>query len=205
MISKLFQTIEDIIPKIEGWCSVERASDLASLIVGTKPELSVCIGVWGGRDTFACALAHKYNNFGKVIGVDPWLSKISIDDQRNENEKFWGKQEFHDLVYNQFLENLKKLNVNDYIHILKNSSNDVESPREIGLLIVDGNHGSQAIRDVNKFAINVNLGGFCYMDDINWDGGNVIQAIKVLESIGFEKIYNRDTGAFFQRKKLNVI
>lgn len=200
-LSNLFQQLETLIPSLDGWCTVERACELAAIVVGLKPQTTVCLGVWGGRDTFALALAHRHNGIGKVIAIDPWKAEASVVGQHGEDAKWWGNQESHDLIYNRFMATVQNLNIADYIDVRRQRSDDVTPPRNVGLLIIDGNHGPQSIKDVERFAKHVHVGGYVYMDDLAWSGGSVAQAAQNLQAMGFRNLYQRDTGAFFQATK----
>lgn len=196
---ELFAKIEQLIPTLDGWCTPQRACELAAIVVGLKPQLTVCVGVWGGRDTFAMALAHKFNCRGKVMAIDPWSASASVQGQSGPDAQWWSSQERHDYVYGQFFANVQRLELSEQIDIRKSKASLVEPPSDIGLLIVDGNHGPESISDVERFAPNVSRGGIVYCDDIGWSGGSVQEAVALLQRMGFRDLYARDTGAFFQR------
>lgn len=201
MISDLFRQIEERLPPLDGWCTVERAGELAAAVVALRPLQSVVIGVWGGRDTFALAMAHKAIGHGRVWAIDPWSAKASVDGQAGANKEWWSDQAKHDLVYNRFMENLVDFGLTEFVTVFREKSDRVSPPTGIGVLVSDGNHGPQAIRDVERFAPNVVPGGIAYLDDIHWDGGAVGDSIDKLRKIGFKDLYTRDTGAFFQRSR----
>lgn len=198
----VIKEIADLIPTLDGWCTPERACELAAIVIGLKPQTSVCIGVWGGRDTFALAMAHRFNGFGRCVAIDPWQAKASIVGQDKENAAWWGNQQMHDEVYGKFIANVAKLGLDEWMKVYKQTAAEVLAPKSIGLLIVDGNHGPDSIADVNHFAPNVTIGGVAYLDDINWPSGDVAEAVKRLISFGFTELYNRDTGEFFQRTQI---
>jgi hypothetical protein len=199
MSEKLFKQLADLIPVIDGWCSVERAQDLAMAVLLLRPQVSICVGVWGGRDTFALALAHQAIGSGRVIAIDPWSAPASVDGQGAADAEWWGSQERHDLVYRRFMDNRRMLGLEGVIDVRRQSSNDVE-PVECGVFISDGNHGPQAISDVERFAPGVQAGGIAYLDDLNWSGGAVLESVERLKAMGFVELFKRDTGAFFQRR-----
>lgn len=201
MTHALFQRIESIIPTIDGWCSPERACELAALVVGLKPKVTCCLGVWGGRDTFALALAHQHNGFGRVLAIDPFAAAASVDGQAGANLDWWSSQERHEIVLDRFTKNIDEFGLRQWIEFRRAKSSEVQPPDEIGALIVDGNHGPESISDVEKWAPRVVLGGVTYCDDIHWDGGAVAQAVEQLRKMGFVQLYERDSGAFFQRIK----
>lgn len=201
---ELYQDIAELMPSLDGWCSPERAVDLAKLVVENEIGTSVVLGVWGGRDTFALAMAHRHIGKGKVLAVDPWQATASAIGQTGANAEWWADQQKHDLVYGRFMDNMKALGLEEWIDVRRAKSAEVEPPKDIGLLIVDANHGPDSIADVNKWAPNVALKGFCYADDIAWEGGSVVIAVKHLHALGFAKMFDRDTGVFLQRTKLSL-
>ena len=76
---------------------------------------------------------------------------------------------------------------------------EATAPKHVQVLVVDGNHGPDSIADVEKWAPRVVRNGYVYMDDLNWTGGAVQRAVERLKTFGFEHMFDRDTGAFFQR------
>ena len=75
-------------------------------------------------------------------------------------------------------------------------------PAGISLAHIDGNHGDQAINDVERFAPNVRVGGIVILDDFHWSSGSVKRGGARLEEMGFKPLYDIDTVSFgrvFQR------
>jgi hypothetical protein len=198
-LSDLFLELERFIPSLDGWCTTQRACELAALVVGMRPRQTVCIGVWGGRDTMALALAHKYIEYGKVMAIDPWEAAASKESQEGVNAEWWGQQHIHDMVYEKFMAMKSSMGIDPYIEVVRARARTVTPPADIGVLVVDGNHGPEAIVDVDRFGPMVCRGGIAYCDDIQWTGGSVIEAVRRLQGFGFTKMHDRDTGAFFQR------
>lgn len=201
MSGYLFNEIESVIPTLDGWCTVDRACELAALVVGTRPQTTALLGTWGGRDTFALAMAHRRNKLGKVICCDPYQAAASVEGQGGKDAEWWSNQQMHDLVYQRFLDNIARLGLTPWIEFHKKRAADVAPPAHIGVLVVDGNHGPESIADVKRWAPHVPVGSWVYADDINWSGGAVKEAVAKLLKMGFVQRYERDTGAFFQRVK----
>lgn len=201
MSAALFATIARVNPTLHGWCTDQRAFETAAVVLATRPANVTVIGVWGGRDTIAAALACQAINSGVVVAIDPWSAQASVEGQLSEADaKWWGEQEKHDAVYRSFIKHINDLGLAPkWIDVRRARSDQVEPADGIGLLISDGNHGSQAIRDIERYAPRVNIGGFAYLDDLNWTGGAVLESVKVLQGFGFREIGKRDTGAWFQR------
>ena len=197
--SELFTEIERVVPAIDGWCVAEKACDFAAIILALRPEVSCEIGVWGGRGTFAMALAHRFIGKGKVIAVDPWKATDSVLGQEGANAAWWSDQPKHDLVYRRFMANVKAFELEPWIDVRRQRSDEFTLPAAAGLIVTDGNHGEQAIADVERLAPIVPTGGIIYLDDLNWSGGHVQGAAARLLAAGFVELFKRDQGAFFQR------
>lgn len=194
----LFSHLESLIPSLDGWCTVERAQMLAASVLTLRPNLTIVLGVWGGRDTFAMALAHKQLGHGKVIAVDPWHSGASVQGQVGEHKAFWSNQESHDEVYKKFMANRESLGLTDFVQVERMQS-DYFDPVDAGIIIIDGNHGPQAATDARRYAPKVIMGGLLYLDDLEWPNGGVGDAEKFALSAGFKKLGNQDGGRFYQR------
>lgn len=199
MIADLFRKIEEVYPSITGWCSLQRAEELACMVVALRPNLSCCVGVWGGRETIVMALAHQAIGCGKVLAVDPWAAAASVQGQDGANEAWWAEQAKHDVVYDAFIAKVNELGLNGWIDIRRNRSDGIVVPPNISVIVIDGNHGPQAVEDVQRYTPSVPIGGFVYFDDLHWSGGHVEKAAELAVQLGFQKLHSRDTGAFFQR------
>ncbi len=200
-MTKLFAQIDSVLATLEGWgwCSQEKAYALASAVITMRPEIVIEVGVWGGRSLFPMALACQAVKKGKVIGIDPWVGAASVQGQINPlDRKFWSEVD-HEAVYQKFLSVRQQNNLEDVIQIQRMISDYFEPPKQIGLAHLDGNHGEQALRDVQRFAPNVRVGGLCFLDDLDWSGGAVRMGEAWLLANGFERLWNIDTGALFQK------
>lgn len=187
---------------MHGWCTEQRGAELAAMVLALRPAVTVCVGIFGGRDTFALAMAHRCNGIGRVVAIDPWKATASVEGQTGENLAWWNDQDKHDRVYEDFVARRGRYGLAPFIELHKNSSRNVAAPKNIGVLILDGNHGPAAIDDTKRFAKNVIIGGFAYLDDVKWEGGAVQESITIIEKLGFRRLHDRDTGAFFQRISL---
>ncbi len=198
---ELLAEIREITPTLDGWCTPERACDLAKAVLDlNSAHPSTCLGVWGGRDTFPLAMAHRLLGKGHVLAVDPWHANASIEGQVDKaNVDWWNDQAKHDLVYARFIANVARLGLSDWIKVMKMRGSEAIPPDKISVLVVDGNHGPESVADVNKWAPHVIDRGIVYLDDLDWSGGAVRLAEKRVLEMGFHGIFQRDTGAFFQR------
>jgi hypothetical protein len=146
------------------------------------------------------ALGHKFINHGKLIAIDPWRANASLIGQNAVDQAFWGNQQMHDEAYNWFLHHVLKSQVSDFVDIVRNTSDDADPPKRIGLLHIDGNHSEQAVKDVKKWAPLVDRGGFLVMDDLDWSNGGPRNAMEHAYELGFKPLCILQNGRTDQEK-----
>jgi len=205
----LYQEILKATERMHGWCSHGKQLTLANLVLAINPKVIVEIGVWGGQSlvpmamavTEVCNMVPEYV-FPKIYAVDPWAVVESVKGQEGADLKWWQDemgQPQHEHVYNCFIAKLMELGLRERVTIKRMTSDEFVSPPSIDLLHVDGNHGPQAIKDVQKFAPAIPSGGVCVLDDLNWQGGNVGKAAEWLKVNGFIELHPLGTGAVYLR------
>jgi len=205
--------IERCLPEGGDWCSLSRAQTLASIVLAMRPRMVVEIGIWQGGSAIPMLLAMKHvarvehGVAGRFIAIDPWSSAASVagmaaDSEVNtkKNIEWWSKVD-HERVYQVFRARLKKHEVDGICDIRRAPSDDVEPPASIQLLSIDGNHNEQAIRDVDRFAAKVDVGGFLALDDLDWSTGTVKRAHDRALELGFVDRYRLGTGVVMQRTR----
>lgn len=201
----LFTQIEETTGSITGWCSLEKAFTLASIVMASRPKLCVEIGVWAGKSLVPVALACREIGYGKVIAIDPWKAEASVEGQLHPADReWWSNQSHHDLIFDQFNQTLATLKLRNIVEVIRKTSDEVEPPKEIGICHIDGNHADQAIRDVERYAPNIVPGGYLVLDDLGWSTGSVGRAIEKLPALGFQELFRQTQGdqwAVFQKVK----
>jgi hypothetical protein len=156
-----------------GWCTKEKTERLYNLVKDTKPELTVEFGVFGGRSLIPMALAHKNNNKGKIIGIDPWEKEASIAsyDTEDPNYKWWFALD-HNAILKSFVTSLHEYKLNDIVEYHRKKSNEVINMFDdmtIDILHQDGNHTEHiSSEEVELFNKKIKPGGFWLMDDCDW-------------------------------------
>lgn len=206
MNQSLYSEISRVVPGLHGWCELPKALTLANYVLALRPAVVVELGIWGGRSLLPMAMAVKAINCGKVIGIDPWLPQASIEGQDSvADQKWWGPGGegglMHEAVMGHFMAQIELLELRHCVDIMRSRSDDIQPPKNIGLLHIDGNHGPQAYRDAERYAPNVEPGGMCILDDLHWTGGNVEKAAELLKRIGFIELHTLGTGAAYLRTK----
>ena len=213
-VTQLMMKIEDVVPKLEGWCDIEKAQHLAALVIALRPKVSVEIGVFGGRSLIPTAMGHSLIGTGYALGIDPWAKSASLDGMDGENKEWWDKLD-HEAIYAGFMSASARLRADGFLKVERMTSDEAithESngknsepatlpfrsrviPKDIDLLHIDGNHGPQAIKDVDNYATRLRAGGILVMDDCDWAAPAVTQ----INALGFRHLYDLGTGAVFQK------
>lgn len=192
--------IAAMIPTVTGWCSIEKGNDLALAVLKSKSSVSVEVGVFAGRSCIPLAMAHREQNHGIVIAIDPWSSAESIVGQGAADTEWWGTKVDHEIIYQGFLASLKAHDLEKWVEVIRAPSDSVTPPKQIDVFHCDGNHSEQSVRDVERFGSLVGPSGFLFLDDLGWSNLGPKHAADKLPSMGFTKLFDRDTGAMFQRQ-----
>jgi cephalosporin hydroxylase len=139
---------------------------MAQLILDTKPEVIVEIGVYAGRSLLPMALALKHNGKGKIYGIDPWDVEV-VKESASSGEDWEPTQEHLDGVRAQLERTI--LDMGLPVVLLHVRSEQVFVPMVIDILHIDGGHSEgQALGDVEGHVPNVREGGYIWFDDCNW-------------------------------------
>jgi len=202
-MTNIFQKLDQIVPELPGWGGAEKSKTLAAMVIALRPQISVEIGIYGGRTFFGLALAHAHIGVGSAWAIDPWSNQAASEGYEGGNLEFWQRVPLQKL-FTDFEHKVFELSVKNVTVIHRKKSDDVEPPDNIGILHVDGQHTEQAVRDVNRFASKVHVGGIVVMDDTTWQNGSdapVARAVLALQGMGFLELYKLGTGAVFQRMR----
>ena len=204
---RLLETIERVLPDGGDWCSLDKATTLASMIVALRPRVVVEIGVWMGGSAVPMALALQYidnldmDDLGDrvLVAIDPWAKEASASGETEKNAAWWRSVD-HAAALATFERRLEMLALRSYVRIERAKSDDVTPPNPIDMLHVDGNHREQAVRDVERFAPKIRVGGIMILDDLEWEGGHVQGAASLAKGLGFDPLYRLDKGLVMLRR-----
>lgn len=179
--------IAEVLPKLGGWCTAEKASRLSRIVTESQCSIYLEIGVFAGRSLLAAALSLPAH--GIAIGIDPWKRDDSIKGFDDANKDWWGKID-HDQIYDECRANIVKVGVADKCHLIRSNSSEALSLVQrlpfYAVLHIDGNHSEQAsCFDVCSYVPRVLSGGTILLDDCDWNTTKRAQSI--LESMA-EKI-----------------
>jgi hypothetical protein len=185
------------------WPSLEKCQTLAAMVFALRPTTIVEIGVWTGDSLLPQLFALRELGGERIAwAIDPWSNDASVEGQEGANADWWG-QVNHQTAFETFMGRLRRHDVEKITHVVRAKSDEVDPMPigEIGILHVDGNHAAQAIRDVERFAPSVPIGGMLVMDDLGWEGGAVRRAYDHARELGFVELYPLGTGCVMQRRE----
>lgn len=153
---------------IKGWCSAEKRRALIDHVFKTKPEVSVEIGVYGGKSLIPIAAALKFNGRGVIYGIDPWSLDECTKNYSSDHivTKIWEKQDLEGL-YQNVMELVDAYSVADHCRILRMTSAEAAGQFDtIDFLHIDGNHSEEStLNDVQMYLGKVKRGGYICLDD----------------------------------------
>lgn len=169
----------DYMAQLHGWCSNEKGAFLVDLVLKTKPQTVVEIGVWGGKSLIPIATALRQNQSGVIFGIDPWSSQESVQWITEEaNRNFWASAN-HEWVFQHLNEKIDEFALRKQIVLIKNTSEEAPPIPEIDLLHIDGNHSEHtSYLDVVKWVPLVKSGGWIVLDDMRWFENGVYTTAK---------------------------
>lgn len=204
----LYREIQLAIEGMEGWCSLDKAVDLADWVFRAKPAIAVELGVFGGKSLVPIALALRhigdrlYGKDGVVYGVDPWHVGPALEgDNGKENDDWWrNKVNLHD-IHRLCMESLWKQNLDTHAVILR-TTGEMAAPMfrdgSVGFLHQDSNHSELvSCRQVKLWAPKLTQKAHWILDDADWP--SQAAAIRLIEELGFERIGGTDKYFVFRR------
>jgi len=204
---KVVDIYEDYDQKVHwGWASLNKSGYFIDCVeeICTRVDNPVCveIGVYAGKSLLPIAMSLQRNKKGIVYGIDPWSNEEAIKGYSGPNEYYWGSIDLKEKY--QFFQNLiLEFDLSKYVITVVDASDNVPEIKNIDLLHIDGQHTEQAVRDAKKFASQVTLNGYCFVDDITW--GEVADLPYLLKDMGFVEVHRVDTGVMYKRNQIKEL
>jgi tetratricopeptide (TPR) repeat protein len=198
--------IEKIYPEYDakygdwGWISLDKAGCLIDYVdeICRDIENPICveIGVYAGKSILPVALELKRNAKGVIFAIDPWTNEEATRGYEGPHYQYWSKVNLQEKLQ-LFKTMINEFELSEYVVPIKETSDRAPEFKNINLLHIDGQHTDQALRDAKKYAVNIELNGYCIVDDVDW--GEVENVPKFLEKIGFVPIHSIGSTAIFKK------
>jgi predicted O-methyltransferase YrrM len=202
-MEQLFNQVDHLVsekrvPRLQGWCSKEKARALVELILEHRPPVSVEIGVFGGMSLIAQALACKYLGHGRVHGIDPWSVDDALDGVQEKENIDWWRNLNYEQIYKGCLAAVLECDVTNYCTIVRTNSDRAHGMFDyIDVLHIDGNHSEKASTlDVFLYLPKVRSGGFVWFDDFDWHSTkNAVRLVEekceAVKEVGTCRLYKK--------------
>ena len=136
---------------------IAKARLMFDLVMKTRPDICVEIGVETGATVIPTAIALKHLGSGVIYGIDPWYSPSTPNSPSNQ--------------YDGVLDLIQQWGVEDYCIILPVTSQEAASsiPECIDILHIDGDHSIAGMNfDTFTYFPKVKVGGYIWFDDVGY-------------------------------------
>ena len=168
----LLDRMEAAFDGLQGWCTAEKGVRLAELIEETAADLSVELGVFGGRSSIAMAIGHQVRGKGQVFAVDPWDVTAALDGINHPMNDEWWRQLDLEAIYQGFVRAVDRLALVPHCRIVRQRSEDAArlfADSSVAVLHQDSNHSEKvSVAEIELWAPKLTPGGLWVMDDSNW-------------------------------------
>ncbi len=166
------KAIYEYFPHMDGWCTEERACEMAERILETNAKVIVDIGVYAGRSTIAMGFAARELGDSVVYGIDPWRVDSAVEgDDVEANARWWRENSNLEHMHQRTMECIWAHRLDKWVVILRAPSQFVSQLFQvIDLINVDGCHTEVAsCRDVGIYLPLLRSGSYCFFDDSDWE------------------------------------
>lgn len=196
----LKQTLETIIPSMEGWCTPEKAVLLANLIEERKPKVVVESGIFGGRSLIAMGLALRLVGSGTVTGIDPWSLDAALEGNvGKENAEWWQKNVDLEKIYVGFVQEILARGLTPQCRWIRSKSDVVSRMFDNGSVHFfhqDSNHSEEvSCLEVKSWHKKMAPNSIWVLDDSDWL--TQAKAIELIKQAGFKVINQQPTFTVF--------
>jgi hypothetical protein len=194
--------LDAIIGGLEGWCTPQKARVLYDLVLKTDSQLSVELGVFGGRSLIPMALAHKYKARGFVTGVDAWEVQAAVEALADQRDRDWWGTVDLESIYIRFLQAMIDNEVTYHGRWIRAKSEDAVrmfGDGTVTILHQDSNHSELvSCQEVRLWSSKVLSGGYWIMDDTDWLSTRKAQGL--LLQFGFRIIRDEVSWMVYQKR-----
>lgn len=165
-------SVKNIVESLAGWCTAEKAGIISDLVKTSDSQLTVELGVFGGRSLIPMALAHKQKGTGFCIGIDSWKKDTSLHGTNDPaNDEYWSNVDFPS-VYRSVQQAIELHSLQDYCDTLRISSQAAAklfNDSVIDILHQDSAHNVETITEELELWIpKLKVGGYWIADDTDW-------------------------------------
>jgi predicted O-methyltransferase YrrM len=188
---KIIYKISTFIPDMHGWCTVDKASYIAKIILDKQLKNGVELGVFGGRSLVSFGFAFAETG-GVITGIDPWKVNASLEGTNSEeNDEWWAKLDY-EFFLNYTQDKILEAELENTIRLMRMKSSEAIrffDDNSLDFIHQDSNHSEEISCDeVNRWHSKLKSGGVWVADDTNWKTTQRAQTLLVEK--GFTEIYS---------------
>ena len=162
----------EVIESMPGWCTIEKATKLYDIVIESNSQLTIELGVFGGRSLLPLAFAHKHKDSGVVIGVDAWNKFASLEGTNDPaNNEWWEKIDYNE-IYDGCAKAIQDNHLYNWCSIIRMKSEQFAilcPDNSVDVIHADSNHSEEiTTKEVQLFLPKLKPGGIWIADDTGW-------------------------------------
>ena len=198
------EIIDRELPKMEGWCTPQKAKRMAVLVARANARRCVELGVFGGRSLVAMALTQRHVlGYGTTDGIDPYSVKASLEGSNDAaNDEWWAKLDYQEILRGARAA-IARLDLGDVARLYLERSQDAVDrypDGSIDVLHVDSNHSVEvSCAEVETWHRKVRPGGYWIADDTNYS--TLLLAQERLKGKGYQMIEDYESWRVYRREE----
>lgn len=158
---------------LNGWCPEDKMQRLYKLVMDTKPDVIVELGVWAGRSLFPMALALKEIGKGKAYGYDAWSNKVATEGTNNPADDEWWAKVDMEYILNCFKNSITFLWLEEWILWEQSKTDEAVTgfiDNGIDIIHQDSAHNVETITlELELWVPKLKSGGYLIVDDTDWE------------------------------------
>ena len=159
-----------VLKELKGsWCSEEKIDLMMDLILLTKPEVCVEIGVWTGSSALPIASTLHFLKHGKLYAIDAWSNSIATQywDDSDPNKPWWSTVNMKN-IHQTFQDMVAFWKLKKYCtEIALPSVKAVQQVPDIDFLHLDGDYSERgSMQDVELYLPKVKSGGYILLSNL---------------------------------------
>lgn len=190
----------EVIEKMQGWCTLQKAEKLYDLVHLTNSQLTIELGVFGGRSLLPMAFAHRHKDSGVVIGVDAWNKYAALEGTNEPANNDWWESIDYNAIYDGCAKAIEDNHLFNWCSIIRMKTEQfaVLCPdNSVDMIHADSNHSEEiTTKEVSLFLPKLKSGGIWVADDTGWPTlkkaiGMLTEQCEILESFDNYMIFKK--------------
>lgn len=153
----------------EKWCTKAKASLIMDVILTTRPQVCVEVGVFSGSSLLSIAASLKYIGEGTVYAIDPWSNAIAIRHMGpGDPHRGWWAQVDMEKVHTYFQNKIDHFGLKPFVKEIQEPSEiAINQVDNIDFLHLDGDYTLVAAKkEAQTYLEKVRPGGYILLSNV---------------------------------------